>query len=258
MRAMARGRRTSTMNTNRALLALLCLCLAETDGESSGTLQEGPGAAASTQPDIHAVLREMTSLITEQRVELKCTKTQLEAVESRLKASEKMVEQLQHESKAQTVNLNAALSQVEDLKKEKDTRKVSFSALLWESGSETQGPFSEATTLVFKRVITNVGNAYNSNTGIFTAPVRGVYQFLMFAHGHGHASHPVVIALFKNGEHIVTAWSHQRTYSVNPSNGASLQLEVGDVVYVKVWANARVFDNVNRHTTFSGHLLFPM
>ncbi|XP_063048104.1 complement C1q-like protein 2 [Engraulis encrasicolus] len=153
--------------------------------------------------------------------------------------------------------MNLTQSQVEELRREREEGRVSFSASLT-SGEETRGPYPDDTSLVYRNIITNVGNHYNPSTGVFRAPVRGVYQFLMFAHGHGHASHPVVIALFKNGELIVTAWSHQRTYSVNPSNGASLQLEVGDEVYVKLWANARVFDNENRHTSFSGHLLFPM
>ena len=40
------------------------------------------------QPDIHTVLREMSVLMAEQRVELRCTKTQIEAMETRLRASE--------------------------------------------------------------------------------------------------------------------------------------------------------------------------
>ncbi|KAL2083207.1 hypothetical protein ACEWY4_020980 [Coilia grayii] len=233
-------------------------------------------ATASTQqtcqPDIQTVLREMTAVVVEQGVELGYTKTQMEAMETRLKASESkaetldirlkasesLVEQLQHQSKSQTENLSLALSQVEDLTKEKENSRVSFSALLWESGSTTTGPHSVATTLVFRRIITNVGNAYSPTTGIFTAPIRGVYHFVFFAHGQGDTSSATVVALYKNEDHIATAWSHQPTYSVNPSNGASLLLEVGDVVYMKLWANARVFDNENRHTSFSGHLLFPM
>ena len=77
-------------------------------------------------------------------------------------------------------------------------------------------------------------------------------------HGVGHASIGTGVSLYKNEEHVVIAYSHQPSYSVNPSNGASLLLEVGDVVYVKLWPNAWVRDSSNRHTTFSGHLLFPM
>ena len=45
-------------------------------------------ADTAYQPDIHTVLREMSVLMAEQRVELRYTKTQIEAMETRLRASE--------------------------------------------------------------------------------------------------------------------------------------------------------------------------
>lgn len=60
-------------------------------------LQDKTAATAHTQhtyqPDFHTVLREMSVLMAEQRVELRYTKTQIEAVENRLRASEKTVEE---------------------------------------------------------------------------------------------------------------------------------------------------------------------
>ncbi|XP_031434517.1 flagellar attachment zone protein 1-like isoform X2 [Clupea harengus] len=325
------------MKTSGALLVLLCCCLAETQlrgetisendithqghsGEAENRENEVMGAAERTeaaapastqqtcQPDIHAVLREMSALMAEQRVELRYTKTQMEAMETRQKASEnkaetvetrlrasenkaetletrlrasektveeqrvdlrqtdarltaseRLVERLQSENEAQTVNLNLTVSQVEELRREREERRVSFSASLVSSdGGQYFGPFSRPTTLIYRHVFTNTGNAYNPNTGVFTAPVRGVYHFSVFMHGTGHASIPTGVSLHKNEEHVVIAHSHQPSYSVNPSNGASLLLEVGDVVYVKLWPNAWVYDSYNHHTTFSGHLLFPM
>jgi len=39
------------------------------------------------------------------------------------------------------------------------------------------GPISQHADIVFDRVVTNVGNAYDQDTGRFTAPVNGTYQF---------------------------------------------------------------------------------
>jgi len=39
------------------------------------------------------------------------------------------------------------------------------------------GPISQHADIVFDSVVTNVGNAYDEDTGRFTAPVNGTYQF---------------------------------------------------------------------------------
>ena len=109
------------MKTSRALLVLLCCCLAETQlrgetisendithqghsGEAENRENEVMAAAQRTeaaatastqqtcQPDIHTVLREMSALMAEQRVELRYTKTQMEAMETRQEASENKAE----------------------------------------------------------------------------------------------------------------------------------------------------------------------
>ena len=53
------------------------------------------------------------------------------------------------------------------------------------------GPVTEHTDIVFDQVITNIGHAYDVNSGRFTAPVNGTYQFnvIVSAQGRQKVSH---------------------------------------------------------------------
>ncbi len=94
--------------------------------------------------------------------------------------------------------------------------------------------------------------------GIFTAPLKGAYKFNVSVYGHGNPSNPSSVSIVKNGEKVVVAYAHQDQYTVNSSNGVVLILEVGDVVYVRLWSGKWIHDNENNHMTFSGYLLFPL
>uniref|UniRef100_A0A3P9DG09 C1q domain-containing protein n=1 Tax=Maylandia zebra TaxID=106582 RepID=A0A3P9DG09_9CICH len=141
---------------------------------------------------------------------------------------------------------------------EEFTTHVAFSAAVLLPGTGPYvGPFNTETTLVFKHVVTNIGNAYNPYTGIFTAPVRGVYHFELHMFGHGGVA--VGAYLYKNQGLVVIAYEHQTAAGeLSGSNGASLLLEVGDQVFVRLLDGRRIYDNQNHHTTFSGHLIFTM
>uniref|UniRef100_A0A3P9CXY9 Cerebellin 10 n=1 Tax=Maylandia zebra TaxID=106582 RepID=A0A3P9CXY9_9CICH len=146
--------------------------------------------------------------------------------------------------------LGALKVEVRYLREDNEVKQVAFSASLLAAGSGTVGPFNTHTPLVFRRVVSNIGNAYNPHTGFFIAPVRGAYHFEFYIGAHGHAAHPTGAVLIKNGEHIFIAYEHQNSHYGSSANGVTLLLEVGDVVFLRQWVNSRIFDNENHHSTF--------
>ncbi|CAB1434917.1 unnamed protein product, partial [Pleuronectes platessa] len=60
-----------------------------------------------------------------------------------------------------------------------EVKRVAFTAAL-SSDRRTIGPFNIDTNLVFRQVITNIGKAYNPDTGFFIAPVKGAYHFELY------------------------------------------------------------------------------
>uniref|UniRef100_A0A8C1MJ47 Cerebellin 17 n=1 Tax=Cyprinus carpio TaxID=7962 RepID=A0A8C1MJ47_CYPCA len=127
--------------------------------------------------------------------------------------------------------------------------KVAFSADLGMRGD--LGPQSTEITLTFNNIFTNIGNNYNPATGLFTAPVKGVYYFRFTACGT-QIQQSLGASLHKNGQKIVSVgqWRdhNQHRYA---SNGAVLQLEVGDVVCVKLLPGYTIYDSPDNLSTFS-------
>ncbi|XP_041650399.1 complement C1q-like protein 4 [Cheilinus undulatus] len=138
----------------------------------------------------------------------------------------------------------------------KETTRVAFSAALGGNGGNF-GPFNTEITLIYKTVKTNIGNAYNSATGIFTAPVAGVYYFTFFC--NANRGQKLLLELHKNSEKIISVieLNSDTDSDDNGGNAVFLQLQQGDQVYVRMMENTHVYGG-DYHTTFSGFLVSQM
>ncbi|KAM3872974.1 complement C1q tumor necrosis factor-related protein 4-like [Diretmus argenteus] len=183
------------------------------------------GEVSSSQMDVAAELKVLQASMTQIQTNNLALKERLEATETELKAL-------------------------------KDVPKVAFAASLGSRG--LQKTTSGNQQLIYRDVLTNVGGAYNSETGEFTAPVRGVY-YIRFT-TNAPTDFPISSVLYKNGLQIQLIVHEQPSGegSDTASNGAALLLEKDDRLRMVLWHNTQIWDNSNHHSTFSGFLLFPM
>ncbi|XP_077420958.1 uncharacterized protein LOC144051052 isoform X3 [Vanacampus margaritifer] len=216
------------------------------------------------------------------------------ALQVRLNVSEKLVEELKTECAAQTAQLshaetrlarnvhnaevllgrlNASEQKMIDLKatteelmlrlhvlEQRRTQtsgetKVAFAAALTDSGSV--GPFDHESTLIFSKVFTNVGRAYDETSGVFLAPVGGVYVFSFtaadFLKGY------MGVTLYRNQQPIVSSLDlNDHGGYASATNGALIPLEAGDRVRLSLPASYRLYDDTRSFSVFSGFLLFPL
>ena len=84
--------------------------------------------------------------------------------------------------------------------------------------------------------------------------MEGLYYFTFSTYGYN--THLVGAMLMKGGVGVVTTYDHKTSDgSDGDSNAVVLKLKAYEKVSVKLWKDARVYDNMNGHTTFTGFLL---
>uniref|UniRef100_A0A671VTN4 Complement C1q-like protein 4 n=1 Tax=Sparus aurata TaxID=8175 RepID=A0A671VTN4_SPAAU len=131
---------------------------------------------------------------------------------------------------------------------EKGKTEVAFGTMLERGG--VHGPFKTDVTLAYNKVFTNIGGAYDSSTGVFTAPFAGVYYFTFF---YQAAKKDTKLELFKNSQVVVRTSEEKASYDTNDSGGNAvvLQLKERDEVYLRMAANCEIWAG-DHHTSFSG------
>lgn len=106
---------------------------------------------------------------------------------------------------------------------------------------------------MFSKVITNTGNGYNPNNGVFTAPVRGKYVF--FVNVQCLDKQSIYVDIVLNDRTVLRTMAYSN-YDAGP-NLAVLSLRQEDRVWVRHAEGRGYFNDPTRPlTTFSGFLLW--
>ncbi|RVE55930.1 hypothetical protein OJAV_G00231020 [Oryzias javanicus] len=160
---------------------------------------------------------------------------------------------------ADDILLQQLTARVEKLERERKLRerpRVAFSAALIDSRNWTNfGPYAADETLKLKKVITNIGEAYNPETGYFTAPVKGVYYFRVT--GVVGSTGTLNAGVKKNRVNLI-AIHHKAGTDASASNAIVLEMERGDFVFFQMWRHNLSIADQGGITTFTGFLVSPI
>ncbi|CAH8617011.1 unnamed protein product [Dicrocoelium dendriticum] len=130
--------------------------------------------------------------------------------------------------------------------------QVAFYAALSKS-IETK-PVENDCALIFDSVLLNLGNGYNATSGQFTAPVSGVYVFVLVVSAQSYEK--AGAQLLHNGKVVLLSWC-ESTFWTTVTNQAILQLEKGDNVWLRCRDEAYKLHGY-MYSSLSGYLLYPV
>ena len=115
--------------------------------------------------------------------------------------------------------------------------------------------------IIFDKIETNVGGAFNSFTGVFTAPYNAVYHFnLEIAIPNGSAGQELHVIIEKNRERVGYTFLFAEAHRwLRRTTAVTIHLEHGDAVQVVVFLSMGNQDNAIAgdvfHSHFSGFLV---
>lgn len=129
------------------------------------------------------------------------------------------------------------------------TDPIAFHSVLQKSYPE----MSPHQIIPFEYANTNVGNGYDSNFGLFQAPVSGYYQFVLTSRAYSN-SYMVNLEMVKNGNMLCRA--HAATYRQEGYCIAMVHLYKGYDVWVRHYnGEGRYLHYDLSIPSFSGHLI---
>ncbi|KAK3098330.1 hypothetical protein FSP39_018498 [Pinctada imbricata] len=109
------------------------------------------------------------------------------------------------------------------------------------------------TKVVFENTHTNIGNAYDTKTGIFTAPVDGVYAFHWTIMIHKGRYSKIYIQVNDSNKAAMYAYASGYPNHYSPSQSYATDLKKGD--RVNIYNSGSSGYATGTYSTFTGYKL---
>lgn len=162
--------------------------------------------------------------------------------------------------------LNTSLNSLEDsLARAQTTLKnirenqVAFSTGLADK-KRCVGPVKTAVNVTYQSIFINIGEAYNSTTGVFLVPRSGVYNLALTAFSDtGSAGVPLAICVSIRQNGVALAAIREKYDQDQEDQGTVVllaELRAGDRITVSLQPGCWLCDDQNHYNTFSGFLLY--
>ncbi|XP_044308306.1 complement C1q subcomponent subunit C isoform X1 [Varanus komodoensis] len=107
--------------------------------------------------------------------------------------------------------------------------------------------------VIFRKVVTNINNDYDINTGKFTCRIPGVYYFTF----HTSQTANLCVNMYKNRDRVASFCDHMSNTKQVSSGGILLQMQMGHQVWLTVNDYNGMVGIGGSDSVFSGFLLFP-
>jgi hypothetical protein len=147
------------------------------------------------------------------------------------------------------------LFNISDLTSTDSSQSVGFSATMTTHNEN----LNLQDTVKFQNLLTNDGNGYDHISGIFRAPVTGLYFFNVVI--MSHAAEDMETEIVKNGYGIAQTYSGDSTTWNTGTQSTVLFLDIGDQVWIRILSSVPSVNNGNIRifgagfSSFSGLLI---
>ncbi|KAK7089094.1 hypothetical protein V1264_024359 [Littorina saxatilis] len=135
-------------------------------------------------------------------------------------------------------------------------QRVVFTAYFQHEGG-TKIDIGQSSPIPFQDTSINLGNGYDPHSGVFTAPVSGVYFFTLHIKAEESSKEIIEVGIEKSGTILTVATIYGDHFSTDHSSASvTTQVKVGEKVFVRHTYGGTSLDKW-KETSFTGILLYP-